>query len=307
MEEPMTNQYTLEEVLPWLVSQNIRVTLPFTPRTSYLSEKPTSKLLKAAILDTETTGIDSTTDKIIELGIVVVEYSPETGQVYRVLETFNELEDPGFAIPPETIKVHQITDDMVKGKKINDVQVETLLSDVSLIIAHNAKFDRAFVEARFPFTQNKAWACSYAQVPWKSEGFGAAGLEFLAYKSGFHFNGHRASVDCHALLEVLQCELPISRVKAFKLLLENARKADIKLAALDTSFDKKDQLKGRGYRWDGTSKIWYTLISEADLTTEVEWLKSEIYNAKSFKVTQEKMDGFNRFSSRPSSPEIVNY
>ena len=303
----MASTYNLNDLLPWLKSQDIRVTLPFQPRTCYCDELAPSKLLKAAILDTETTGIDSATDKVIELGIVVVEYSPENGQVYRVLETFNELEDPGFPIPIETIKVHHIDDEMVKGEKINDAYVEALLSDVSLIIAHNAKFDRGFVEARFPFTKQKAWACSFSQVPWKSEGFGAAGLEFLAYKSGFHFNGHRASVDCHALLEVLQSELPISNVKAFKLLLENARKSEIKLSALDSSFDKKDKLKSRGYRWDNNLKVWYALISQEDLAIEVEWLKSEIYSGKSFKVAQEKMDSFNRFSSRPSSPEIVNY
>jgi DNA polymerase-3 subunit epsilon len=67
---------------------------------------------------------------LIELGIVIVEYSPDTGQVYRVLETYNELEDPGMSIPPESTKIHGITDDMVIGKKIIDADVETLLADV---------------------------------------------------------------------------------------------------------------------------------------------------------------------------------
>jgi hypothetical protein len=55
------------------------VTCPFTPRAFYCDETPPAKLFKAAIIDTETTGINLVTDKIIELGIVIVEYCPDTG------------------------------------------------------------------------------------------------------------------------------------------------------------------------------------------------------------------------------------
>lgn len=299
--------YNLNDVLTWLNAQDYRVTRPFTPRTSYSDALPPAKLLKAAILDTETTGINQLTDRIIELGIVIVEYAPDTGQVYRVLETFDELEDPGMPIPPESTKIHNITDEMVKGKKINDEAVERLLSDVSLIIAHNATFDRGFVEARLPFFQKKAWACSYAQMPWKAEGFGAASLEFLAYRFGFHFTGHRASVDCHALLEVLQSDLPVSGIKAFKMLLDKARTPDIKVWALNSPFETKDKLRERGYRWDGERKLWNKAVSNDELTAETDWLKAAVYNNRAFKIEQEKMDAYNRFSTRAGKTEIVNY
>jgi DNA polymerase III subunit epsilon len=299
--------YNLNDVLTWLNSQDYRVTRPFSPRTSYSDALPPAKLLKAAILDTETTGINQLTDKIIELGIVIVEYAPDTGQVYRVLETFDELEDPGMPIPPESTKIHNITDEMVKGKKINDEAVERLLSDVSLIIAHNATFDRGFTEARLPFFQKKAWACSYAQMPWKAEGFGAASLEFLAYRFGFHFTGHRASVDCHALLEVLQSDLPVSGIKVFKMLLDKARTPDIKVWALNSPFETKDKLRERGYRWDGERKLWNKAVSNDELTLETDWLKAEVYNNRAFKIEHEKMDAYNRFSTRAGKTEIVNY
>lgn len=299
--------YNLNDVLSWLSAQDYRVTRPFTPRTLYSNGIPPAKLLKAAILDTETTGTNQLTDKIIELGIVIVEYAPDTGQVYRVLETFDELEDPGMPIPPESTKIHNITDEMVKGKKIHDEAVERLLSDVSLIIAHNATFDRGFVEARLPFFQKKAWACSYAQMPWKTEGFGAAGLEFLAYRFGFHFTGHRASVDCHALLEVLQSDLPVSGIKAFKMLLDKARTPDIKVWALNAPFETKDKLRERGYRWDGERKLWNKAVTNEELSLETDWLKAEVYNNRAFKIEQEKMDAYNRFSTRAGKTETVNY
>lgn len=302
-----TNQYHLDEVLNWLKTQDYRVTRPFVERTSYSDQAPPSKLMKAAILDTETTGTNHATDKIIELGIVVVEYCPDTGQVYRVLETFNELEYPGMPIPPESTAVHQITDEMVRGKKINDHYVESLMSDVSLVIAHNAAFDRVFIEERLPFFKKKAWACSYAQVPWKTEGMGSSGLEFLAYRFGFHYAGHRASVDCHALLEVLQSALPASGTKVMKVLLEKARMPEFKVWALNAPFDNKDKLKERGYRWDGERKTWNGYVAQANLSIETDWLREEVYNNKKFRLELEKIDAFNRFTNRRGPAEQVDY
>jgi len=299
--------YNLQDVLTWLKSHDYRVTRPFSPRTNYSDTKPPAKLLKAAILDTETTGTNQIIDKIIELGIVIVEYAPDTGEVYRVLETFDELEDPGVPIPPESTQIHNITDEMVRGKKIDDGAVELLLSDVSLIIAHNASFDRGFFEARLPFLQKKAWACSYSQIPWKAEGFGSAGLEFIAYRFGFHFTGHRASLDCHALLEVLQSDLPVSGMKVFKMLLDKARSQDIKVWALNSPFETKDKLKERGYRWDGERKLWNKAVTNDALINEVDWLRVEVYSNRAFKIEQEKIDAYNRFSNRSGKSEIVNY
>ena len=302
-----STELDIDLVVDWVKSQNYRVTRPFTPRTFYSEADPPANLLKAAIIDTETTGISHDRDRIIELGIVVVEYCPETGQAYRVLETYNELENPGVPIPSESTKVHGITDDMVAGKKIMDSFVASLLADVALVVAHNAAFDRGFVEARLPFFKKKAWGCSYAQMPWKSEGFGAANLEFLAYKFVFHFSGHRASMDCHALLEILQSELPSSGVKVFKTLLDKACATDLKLWALSAPFENKDKLKQRGYRWDAECKTWHRVVATDDLKKETDWLREEVYENRPFKLEQEAIDAYNRFSARRGLTEMVNY
>lgn len=51
----------------------------------------------AAYLDTETTGFNTATDRVIELAIVVFEYGPD-GRVYRIVDTYDEYQDPGFPI-----------------------------------------------------------------------------------------------------------------------------------------------------------------------------------------------------------------
>lgn len=296
----------LDQLLAGLTERGYRISQEFKPRTAYAEGPPPQKLVKAMILDTETTGTNPARDKIIELGMVLFEYCPETGQAYRILETFNELEDPGMPIPPESTKVHGITDEMVRGKRIDDEEVERLLEEASLVIAHNAKFDRVFVEARFPNFVKKGWACSFAQVPWTEEGLSSAKLEFLAYRYGFYFTGHRASNDCHALLEVLQRDLPESCIKAMKRLLENARVRDYKVWALGSPFDSKDALKERGYRWNAERKVWGGTVAQATLEQEKEWLKAVVYGGRGFQIELEKVDAFNRFSDRQGLIEKVD-
>ena len=185
--------------------------------------------------------------------------------------------------------------------------MQSFISDTSLIIAHNAKFDRSFVEARFPFFENKAWACSIAQVPWTDEGLGSAKLEFLAYRYGFHYEGHRASSDCHALLELLQQKLPESGVKAMLRLLENAQMKELKVWALNSPFESKDALKQRGYRWNATRKTWSASIAEQLLNQEVDWLKNTVYGGQPFQLELERMDALSRFSTRRCSVEVREF
>jgi DNA polymerase-3 subunit epsilon len=307
MKQKNKGSFDLDSAVESIKSLGFKVIRPLTSRICYTNSPPLDKLLKVAILDTETTGLNLEADKIIELGIVIVEYCPETGHMYRVLDTYNELEDPGMLIPSESTKIHGITDDNVREKRMSDVEVETLMADVELVIAHNAAFDRGFVEVRFPFFKEKAWACSLVQIPWKGEGFSASNLEFLAYRFGFHFSAHRAEDDCFALLEVLNSELPVSGVNVLKMLLDAARTSDIKLWALNAPYKAKDKLKKRGYRWDDVRKTWCTMVLQEEVTLETDWLKSEVYENRVFQIEHEKMDAYNRFSTKKGITTIINY
>jgi DNA polymerase-3 subunit epsilon len=295
-------------VSAWLERSNYRVICPLEIRSQFCDAQPPEKLITVAILDTETTGINPTKDKIIELGMVLVEVCPQTGQAYRVSRVFNELEYPGMPIPAESTRVHHITDEMVAGKRIDDAEVASLIANVSLVIAHNASFDRVFVEDRFPIFSTKAWACSFREIPWSEEAISSGKLEFLAYNCGFHFTGHRASTDCHALLEVLQRPLPTSGTLAMLSLLQNARLAEIKVSALGSPFDSKDALKERSYRWNPDKKVWAKILPHtAVLDDEVAWLSQSVYAGKGFRLEFEKMTAMNRFSNRPGQTEIVKY
>jgi len=275
-----------------------------TPRNSF-AESDGRTLSKGVVVDTETTGIDHDKDAIIELGMALFEFDPETGIVYNVLGTIDQLEDPGFPIPPEATAVHGITDEMVSGKRIDDSSVERFLEGVSLVVAHNSKFDRVFMEKRLPIFETLPWGCSFAQVDWNGEGVGSAKLEYIAYQYGFFYDAHRADVDCFALLEVLQQKLPKSGEMVLKTILNSLGQKSYKIYAIGSPFDTKDALKARSYRWDGDKKCWHITVTGDDaLKAEVAWLKSNVYGGKPAKVEIEVQNCMTRFSSRTGNKAL---
>jgi DNA polymerase-3 subunit epsilon len=263
-------------------------------------------LLKGIILDTETTGLDLKSDRVIELAMILFEYDPDSGRAYRILEVFGELENPGTPIPPRSSAVHGITDEMVQGKVFDDQEVARVASDVAIVIAHNARFDRPMIEKRYPLFENLPWACSFQEVAWKDEGFVSGGLESLSLQSGFFYDAHRAEMDCRALLELLQ-RTGEDNAPFLKRLIRRSGEKDIRFWPLESPFESKDIQKARGYRWDSDRRAWNSAVAQADLPQEVAWLRDNVYEKRPFSLELEKTDAFNRFSARRGETEQVLY
>lgn len=257
------------------------------------------KVARGIVVDVETTGLNLDLDKIIELGVVVFEYDSETGMVYRITEKFSSLQDPGMPIPPESTQIHHITDDMVAGKSIDPAKINSLVSEASIIISHNARFDRPFLEKMFPVFAELAWACSFSQIDWRSEGIGSGSLEFISYRYGFFFEGHRAEIDCLAVLEILAQLTPNSQLLGMKILIDKKAEKDWTVFALKSRFETKDILKSRKYSWDPKQNVWFTTVTGSEaIKLEVEWLKKEIYGGQSVELGFEERDALTKFSKR---------
>jgi len=269
------------------------------------SQTPTGTL-KGVVLDTETTGMNSLSDKVIELGMIVFEYDPVSASVVSVNRVFNELEDPGFAIPPESTEIHHITDAMVKGKSIDDQAVHDLLQGVSLVIAHNAAFDRPFVENRWPIFTTLPWGCSIHDVNWRGNGVGSAKLEYLAMLQGYFYEAHRAVTDCWALLEVLNMRLARDAQTVAQSLFESIDKTEHQVYAIGSPFESKDQLKSRAYRWNGEIKCWSKVLGSLQaLQDELAWLKVNVYgHKKDAKVEIETFSRLGKYSDRPGDKKL---
>ena len=254
-------------------------------------------------LDTETTGLNHAEDKIIELGIVAFEYDPITAEILRITDRYNGFEDPGLPLPKEIIDITGITDDMVRGQNLDDAQVNMLASQASVVIAHNAGFDRKFVEARFPAFTTLPWACSVNQIDWQAERISTRVLEYLLFKFGLFINAHRALDDAEGVLGLLLGKLPVSKASVFKCLLNSYEEVTSKISAVGAPFDKKDILKQRGYRWNdgsqGGCKAWWTCVPSALENEELTWLASEVYSDSSTdRVEINRINAIDRFSIR---------
>lgn len=93
--------------------------------------------------DTETTGVSSEKDRIIELAA----YDPIENR------SFCEFIQPGFPIPKEATAVHNITDEMVKDAptfaEIGQAFAEFCPENTILIAHNNDGFDKFFIEAEY--------------------------------------------------------------------------------------------------------------------------------------------------------------
>ena len=264
------------------------------------SGAPTKRVL---ILDTETTGLDWRAENIIELAMLSVAVDLQTGQPVGVVEVYEDFEDPGRPIPAEIVKLTGITPQDVKGQKLNEAQIIDMVQRADLIVAHNAGFDRPFVENRLEVFEHKAWACSFAGINWKAQGLGSAKLEFLCSELGWFYDAHRAQVDCHALLRVLSAPLKAQPddmpSTGLQQLFKSAEQARTVVKAFGSPFETKDKLKARGYRWDAEAKVWFTAVKSAEaLEAEADWLKSQVYGGRAARIGLETQDALVQFSSR---------
>ena len=279
---------------------DFRVLRRLVPVTDFGPPPTAAQTLRVLVLDTETTGLSHQTDKIIELAMLLVQVDAATGLPFGPVELFEGFEDPGMPIPDVAKEVTGISDDMVRGQRLDDAQVEAFVARADVIVAHNAGFDRPFVEARFPGFATKAWACSFADIDWKAAGAGSSKLSALAQDHGWFYDAHRAQVDCHALLQVLSRPVPKSESTGLAQLIAAVSKPSFKLRATGSPFESKDLLKGRGYRWDADAKVWFCTLPDAQrLDDELQWLKAEVYGRRNAQVEIEAMDGLVRYSARP--------
>jgi DNA polymerase-3 subunit epsilon len=280
-------------------SLEYRVLRKLVPRTEFTpyEQQPT----KAGILlDVETTGLNTAQDEIIELAMVKFDYLPDD-RIARVTDVFSSFNEPSNPIPAEITELTGITDEMVSGHRIDPDAVSAFASDAVIIIAHNANFDRKFVERYWPIFQRKNWGCSATEVEWRKLGFDGSRLGYLLAGIGLFHQAHRAVDDCHALIEVLSANVPKLNRSAFAILLERARRKTVRVWAEQSPFEFKDVLKRRGYKWsdgsDGRPRSWYVDVDEAGREDEIDFLRKTIY-LQDVDPRIQFVSAMNRFSVR---------
>jgi len=122
-------------------------------------------MAREIVLDTETTGLDPRAGhRVIEIACIEIEDYLPTGR------SFHRYIDPQREIDPDAEKVHGISRRMLAGKPTFDHEdiCDRFLDFVgdAPIVAHNAAFDRGFVNAELdrigrPPLHDTRWTCTY--------------------------------------------------------------------------------------------------------------------------------------------------
>lgn len=263
-------------------------------------------LARGMIVDTETTGLNAQQDCLIELGLLVFDYDPQTGQPIHLVSTYQGLEDPKRPIPAEIVQLTGITDEDVAGQSLDVPRIRKLLTGVSLVIAHNAAFDRPFLEKRLPFFQEVPWGCSLQEIPWEAEGLNSKKLDYIAVQMGFFFDAHRSLTDCQALLRILSLPLPRSSTLGMSHILAHQGDLSFVLHAVGAPFASKDLLKARHYRWNPERKVWSREVYGLhDFESEKIWLGQMVYGGRTAVIEVETRNASTRYSSVPVTGQPV--
>ncbi len=96
------------------------------------------------VLDVETTGLNTATDMIIEIGAVRIENGVE-------VEEFSQLINPERPIPEKVVELTGINDGMLRDKPTIDQVIHDFAKfcEGAVLVAHNAAFDMAFFDRAF--------------------------------------------------------------------------------------------------------------------------------------------------------------
>lgn len=230
-------------------------------------------VIKLAIVDCETTGLDPERHRMIEFAVGTLSIDAGHGDIVDVTPPQSWLEDPAEDLSIEIERLTHITSDMLIGKFFPDAAIMKAFAGVTAVVAHNAKFDRAFATKRFPALADLPWACSMSEIDWPALGWpGARGIGALLTGAGFFLpDAHRAAADVWATTCLLASSAPDGRALAAHMV-DAARRITHRLYASRAPFDCKDVLKAAGYRWSPEQRAWWIEDNPERISNEEQWV-----------------------------------
>lgn len=238
------------------------------------------------ILDLETSGLDPHTDSVIEVGHVLWSVEHRT-----IVECFSSL------MSAESNDAQPFNDIPIEAARgcDRDIAWEILANGAraaDVVLAHQADFDRAFVEAEpgkvsgnelglFETLQpllSLPWVCTIEDFVWPRDDLAARSLVAIALAHGVAvMSAHRSINDCLLLSRLLE-RLGDEVDDRLHLALQRAMRPKERFIAR-TAYRDKDLVKAAGFHWNGTvwhrrmavedaQKLPFEVVSEADAVEE---------------------------------------
>jgi exodeoxyribonuclease X len=164
------------------------------------------------VVDTETTGIDPATCRVVELAWVLADLE-------HVLTAGSTLVNPGCPIPPEASAVHHLVDEDVASAPTLGQAISQMgdglrpWGGMAAFAAHNAAFDSAFLPS---LQRVRPWVCTYRLARRLLPDAPAYGNQFLRYflklqvPEAQGLAAHRALADAYVTAALLRRLVPMA-------------------------------------------------------------------------------------------------
>ena len=153
------------------------------------------------IVDTETTGLSPTRDKIIQLSAIKYDTAG------RPIDFYNTYLNPGCHIPDNVSQINGITDNMVANAPSSDQVRNDFIAFIgdSLIVGYNTKFDLNFLNNTFTSSFKKLVYVDVLSIARKTLSMPNYKLETVASHMGFRpaSSFHDSFTDCEAVAFIL--------------------------------------------------------------------------------------------------------
>jgi DNA polymerase-3 subunit epsilon/CBS domain-containing protein len=188
--------------------------------------------LNAVAIDTETTGLDASKARIVQMGAVAI----AAGRIDDGA-TLDLLVDPGIPIPPASSRIHNITNAMVRNAPQFPEAWERLraFTGARVLVGHSIGFDLAVFEketgrASLPWERPRT-LCVRMLAQVANPGLADYTLDMLASWLGVTVGGrHSALGDARAAAEIFLALLPKLQERGIRTLAE-AERASLRLTS----------------------------------------------------------------------------
>lgn len=217
-------------------------------------------------IDFETTGLDSKTDRVIEVGAVL--WCTDRNKPLRLLSETVQYNEP---LTPFISNLTGIDADMLQpALAIPEVMAVAAIADLVSIAdfycAHNAPFDRGFLEAMVARHSSeieasfvRPWIDTKTDLPTPA-GRESKSLTYMAADHGFvsPFR-HRALFDVLTMLRIMS-------MYNFDQVRQLAASPSCTLIA-DAAYDDRAALREHGFYWHAAGRQWRRQVKECQLAS----------------------------------------
>ncbi|MCS5712083.1 hypothetical protein [Candidatus Berkiella aquae] len=257
---PLEKSETVVLEQPTALPDHNTKTLQRVPECYEKRDAADHRLFSAVIIDIKTSGSDPKQDNIIEIAALKYSFTNEEG-IIEVLGTYETFE----------------------GSPINWEQVSNLLEDCNLVICHNSRLHRNFLELQTPiFVQDMIkklpFACTMLDIDWAVRGNESPRVKYINFELGYFYQA-LGLTECWAIFNIL-----VNAPHAFDELKENVRKAKLLVCAVNVPLERTDILKKRQYTWSSGHgkfpKCWWKILNKESLEAEFQFLDDTVYGQK---------------------------